>query len=62
MRDAHLKQLYLKLLGLRFDEAGQDLVEYALLLTMISLALITSISGIASAVTTVFSNVSTSLA
>jgi Flp pilus assembly pilin Flp len=44
------------------SEEGQDLVEYALLCTMISLALISSISGIATAVTKVFSNVSGSLA
>ena len=61
MKDALLK-IYVRFQGLKFDEEGQDLVEYALLLTMISLALISSINGIASAVKTVFSNVSTSLA
>lgn len=43
-------------------EDGQDLVEYALLLTMISLALISAVDGIATAVTGVFTNISGSLA
>jgi len=57
-----LLKLYMQLQGLRTGEEGQDLVEYALLLTMISLALITSMNSIAKAVTTVFSNISGSLA
>lgn len=45
-----------------FDgEEGQDLVEYALLLTMISLSLVSCIKGISDSLATVFSNVSTSL-
>lgn len=42
-------------------EEGQDLVEYALLASLIALAAMASISPIASAVTTVFNNISTSL-
>jgi Flp pilus assembly pilin Flp len=41
---------------------GQDLVEYALLLTMISLALISAVDGIATAVTGVFTAISGSMA
>lgn len=41
---------------------GQDLVEYALLLCLISLTLISAINGIASAVNTTFTNISASLA
>lgn len=55
-------RLYVKVQGLKTGDGGQDLVEYALLLTMISLALITSMKSIASAVSTVFSNISGSLA
>jgi len=40
---------------------GQDLVEYALLTTLVSLALVLSISGIANAVDNVFSKISSSL-
>jgi pilus assembly protein Flp/PilA len=43
-------------------EDGQDLVEYALLLSLVSLALITSLKGIAGTIATIFNNVSTSLA
>jgi pilus assembly protein Flp/PilA len=61
MNDALMK-LYVKFQNLMARQEGQDLVEYALLLTMISLALISSMNGIASAIRTVFSNISTSLA
>jgi pilus assembly protein Flp/PilA len=57
-----LLKLYVLFQDLRFREDGQDLVEYALMLTMISLALISGMSGIAKAVNTVFSNISSSLA
>ena len=54
-------KLYLKLHNLTNSEEGQDLVEYALLLTMITLALISCISGISAAVITAFTNISSSL-
>ncbi len=43
-------------------EEGQDLVEYALLVSLIALAAIAGINPIATAITTAFNNVSTSLA
>jgi pilus assembly protein Flp/PilA len=55
-------KFYLKLQDLARSEEGQDLVEYALLVSLIALSAITGISHIASAVTTVFSNISASLA
>jgi pilus assembly protein Flp/PilA len=61
MSDALLK-LYVHFQDLRFREDGQDLVEYALMLTLISLALISGMNGIASAVKNIFSNISNSLA
>jgi pilus assembly protein Flp/PilA len=61
MNNTFLK-LYVKFQNLTTGEQGQDLVEYALLLTMISLALISGISGLAKAVNTTFSNISSSLA
>ncbi len=60
MNNAFLK-LYVRLQLFGVSDNGQDLVEYALLLTIISLALITSINGIASSLKTVFSNISSSL-
>jgi pilus assembly protein Flp/PilA len=57
-----LLNLSVKFQGLRNEEEGQDLVEYALLVCLIALACVTGVSSVASAVTTVFSNISASLA
>ncbi len=43
------------------EEEGQDLVEYALLLVLISLASITAMKTLASAISTAFGNASSSL-
>jgi pilus assembly protein Flp/PilA len=61
MNDLTLR-LYVKFLGLISAEEGQDLVEYALLVCLIALAAIGSVNHVASAVTKIFSNISTSLA
>ncbi len=55
-------KLYTKFVALRFGDEGQDLVEYALLLCLISLALISAIGGISTAINSTFSNISGSLA
>ena len=54
-------KLYLKLQNLTNNEEGQDLVEYALLVSLIALACVSGVSKIATAITTVFSNISASL-
>jgi pilus assembly protein Flp/PilA len=54
--------VYVKLQTLMAREEGQDLVEYALLVALIALAAITGVSKVATAVNTVFTNISTSLA
>ena len=54
--------MYVKLQNLMNREEGQDLVEYALLVCLIALAAITGVNKVATAVTTVFSNISASLA
>jgi pilus assembly protein Flp/PilA len=54
--------LYAKFQSLTNGEEGQDLVEYALLVCLIALASIVGVNSVASAVTTVFSNISASLA
>jgi pilus assembly protein Flp/PilA len=56
-----LLALYVKLQNLMTREEGQDLVEYALLVALIALAVISAVKGVASAVNTVFVNISTSL-
>jgi pilus assembly protein Flp/PilA len=57
-----LLNLYVKFQGLRNGEEGQDLVEYALLVALIALVCITGVSNVATAVNTVFSQISGSLA
>jgi pilus assembly protein Flp/PilA len=57
-----IPQMYVKLLNLTTSEEGQDLVEYALVVCLISLAAITGVNQVTSAITTVFSNISGSLA
>jgi len=47
--------------GLITGEEGQDLIEYGLLITLIALATITGEAKMASAVTTLYSNIGTSL-
>jgi pilus assembly protein Flp/PilA len=53
--------LYTKLQNLLNNEEGQDLVEYALLVALVSLAAVAGLNGLASAISGVFSNISTSL-
>jgi pilus assembly protein Flp/PilA len=61
MNTLFLKTL-VKIQDLMNSEEGQDLVEYALLVSLIALAAITGVSSVATAVATVFTNISTSLA
>jgi pilus assembly protein Flp/PilA len=60
MRDTLLK-LYVKFQGLRNGEEGQDLVEYALLVALIALVCITGVNNVATAVNSVFTQISNSL-
>ena len=55
-------KLYVMFQNLTCNEQGQDLVEYALLCSLIALALIASISSVATAVNSAFTSVSSSLA
>ena len=43
------------------EEEGQDLIEYALLTTLVSLALVTAMGTLATAISTAFTNASTQL-
>jgi Flp pilus assembly pilin Flp len=61
MNNLFLK-LYINLQNLTKSERGQDLVEYALLCSLIALALITGVKTVATSVNHVFSNISGSLA
>lgn len=57
-----LLRMYVKFQDLKNREEGQDLVEYALLVSLIALAAMAGVSNVTSAVTKVFSNISSSLA
>lgn len=60
MKNALLK-MYVKIQCLAAAEEGQDLVEYALLITLVALAAVAGINKVASAINTVFSNISATL-
>ena len=54
-------KMIVKVQDLMSREEGQDLVEYALLITLVALAAVTGINKVASAINTVFTNISTTL-
>jgi pilus assembly protein Flp/PilA len=56
-----LLKLYARFQGLKNGEEGQDLVEYALLVALIALVCVTGVGNVATAINTVFSNISASL-
>lgn len=57
-----LLRLWVGLESLQSSENGQDLVEYALLVCLIALGSIAGVRHVATAVSTVFGNISSSLA
>ncbi len=57
-----LLRMWVVLQNLQSSESGQDLVEYALLVCLIALGAISGVNKVATAVTTVFTHVSSSLA
>ena len=57
-----LLQIYIKLQNLANGEEGQDLIEYALVSALIAVAAIGGMHKVATAVNTLFSNISSSLA
>jgi len=54
--------LYVKFQGLKQDEQGQDLVEYALLVALIALVCVSGVNNVATAINSVFTSISSSLA
>jgi len=48
-------------LNLWFDEDGQDLTEYALLVVLLALAAVAGIQGLATAISSTFTNAATNL-
>jgi pilus assembly protein Flp/PilA len=60
MNNLFLK-MYVKVQDLMSREEGQDLVEYALLITLVALAAVSGINNVAKAINQVFSNISNTL-
>lgn len=54
--------VWMKLQDLMANDEGQDLIEYGLLISMVAIAAIAGVGHVASAVTKIFNNISTSLA
>ena len=57
----YLNLLLLKTQALLNEQDGQDLIEYALLAVLISVACVAAISPVATAIQTVFSTISSDL-
>jgi pilus assembly protein Flp/PilA len=55
-------KMYVKAQDLMSREEGQDLVEYALLVALISLAAVAAITGLAKQIGTTFQSISTTFA
>jgi pilus assembly protein Flp/PilA len=60
MNNLFLK-MYVKVQDLLNREEGQDLVEYALLITLVALAAVSGVKGVATAINQVFTNISNTL-
>jgi len=56
-----IQNLCVKLQSLKNGEEGQDLVEYALLVALISLVCVSGVNNVATAINGVFSSISSSL-
>jgi pilus assembly protein Flp/PilA len=54
-------KMYVKAQDLMSREEGQDLVEYALLVALISLAAVGVVTGVATRITSIFQSISTAL-
>jgi Flp pilus assembly pilin Flp len=54
-----MKQMFIRLVR---DERGQDLVEYALIVAAVGLALITTVNQLSSAVVSLYSSITQGLA
>lgn len=60
MKNALLK-LYVKMQSLMIQEEGQDLVEYALIIALISVILVGALSAVETQLSTVFSKIASDL-
>jgi pilus assembly protein Flp/PilA len=56
-----LIKLYVMFQNLMNREEGQDLVEYALIIALVSIALVVSLNGLTAAITAVFTSIANKL-
>lgn len=56
-----MKNFYLRLKNLVTDESGQDLIEYALIATLIALAAVTAMGTLATDIAAAFTNIGTKI-
>ena len=56
-----LLNFWLKFQNLVSKDGGQDLVEYALIIALLSLAAVATMQGLASGIVSAFSNITTTL-
>ena len=56
-----MQRIYLEIYSHICNEEGQDLVEYALVIVLVALGSVAGVNNVASAINTVFSNISTTL-
>ena len=56
-----LLTLYVKMQGLMARDEGQDLVEYALVLALISVVAVASLNGVATQVKLIFTTITTDM-
>jgi pilus assembly protein Flp/PilA len=56
-----LLKIRLKLQSLTMQEEGQDLVEYALVISLVAIAAVASLTALSHKITAVFSTIDTSL-
>lgn len=54
-------KLYIKMQSLMVREEGQDLVEYALIISLIAVVLVASLTALEGKISTVFSTIGTAL-
>ena len=60
-RESVMNRYKVALKKLMKDESGQDLIEYALVASLVGLAAVTALQGVATALTTIFGSISTRL-
>jgi Flp pilus assembly pilin Flp len=59
VKGVFVKELFIRLAK---DEQGQDLVEYALIVAAVGLALVTTVNQLSSAIVSLYSSITTGLA